>query len=124
MINFNVDREKCNQCKICVSECPILIINNKTAFPEIIEGKEENCLQCQHCFDCVHGIDFPSFEELFKGITLRVELVFGCIHSIQCLNNLKITNQTTDDTMNMMMYCSPPSLNHCGKLYHTSLSTT
>ena len=49
MINFIVDREKCTQCKICVSECPILIINGKTAYPEIIEGKEENCLKCQHC---------------------------------------------------------------------------
>lgn len=49
MIDFNVDTDKCTQCKICVSECPVLIINGKTEYPEIKEGKEENCLKCQHC---------------------------------------------------------------------------
>lgn len=49
MMNFKVDKEKCTQCKICVSECPVLIINGKTEWPTIKEGKEENCLKCQHC---------------------------------------------------------------------------
>lgn len=49
MINFKVDESKCTNCGLCSSDCPVLIINNKTEFPEIKEGKEENCLQCQHC---------------------------------------------------------------------------
>ncbi len=49
MMNFKVDIEKCTQCKICVSECPVLIINGKTEWPTIKEGKEDNCLKCQHC---------------------------------------------------------------------------
>ena len=56
MINFYVDKEKCTQCKICVSECPVLIINGKTEYPEIKDGKEENCLKCQHCLAiCLEG---------------------------------------------------------------------
>ncbi len=49
MMNFKVDVEKCVKCKICVAECPVLIIDGKTEFPEIKEGKEQNCLKCQHC---------------------------------------------------------------------------
>jgi nitroreductase/NAD-dependent dihydropyrimidine dehydrogenase PreA subunit len=49
MINFKVDEQKCIHCGLCSSECPVLIINNKTEFPTIKEGKEENCLKCQHC---------------------------------------------------------------------------
>jgi nitroreductase/Pyruvate/2-oxoacid:ferredoxin oxidoreductase delta subunit len=56
MLDFKVDKEKCNGCKLCASDCPVLIINNKTEFPEIKEGKEENCLECQHCLAiCPHG---------------------------------------------------------------------
>lgn len=49
MINFKVDQNKCTQCKLCVSECPVLIINGKTDYPEIKDEKEGNCLKCQHC---------------------------------------------------------------------------
>ncbi len=48
-MNFKVDNDKCIKCKLCASECPVLIINAKTDFPEIKEGKEQNCLKCQHC---------------------------------------------------------------------------
>lgn len=48
-MNFRVDEEKCTSCGICVAECPVLIINGKTQFPEIKEDKEGNCLKCQHC---------------------------------------------------------------------------
>lgn len=49
MIDFKVDKQKCIHCKLCVTECPVLIINGKTEFPEIKDGKQANCLKCQHC---------------------------------------------------------------------------
>jgi len=49
MINFKVNQEKCTQCKMCVSDCPVFIIKGKTDFPEIKEGKDVNCIKCQHC---------------------------------------------------------------------------
>lgn len=49
MINFTIDKERCTQCGLCAKECPVLIINGKTEFPEIKEGKEGQCIKCQHC---------------------------------------------------------------------------
>ncbi|MCW3806819.1 nitroreductase family protein [Plebeiibacterium marinum] len=49
MIDFKVDKGKCTHCGKCSSDCPVLIIDSKTEFPEIKEGKEQNCLKCQHC---------------------------------------------------------------------------
>lgn len=48
-MNFKVDHKKCIHCGLCSLECPVLIINGKTDFPTIKDGKEENCLKCQHC---------------------------------------------------------------------------
>ncbi len=49
MINFIVDNKRCTQCGLCSKDCPVLIIDGKTEYPEIKEGKEKNCLKCQHC---------------------------------------------------------------------------
>lgn len=48
-INFTIDTAKCIQCKKCVKDCPVLIIDGKTEYPEIKAGKESMCLACQHC---------------------------------------------------------------------------
>lgn len=49
MIDFKIDKEKCTNCGKCSSDCPVLIIDKKTEFPTIKEGKEDNCLKCMHC---------------------------------------------------------------------------
>ncbi len=49
MLDFKIDEQKCTQCGICSKECPMLIINGKNGIPAIKEGKEKNCIQCQHC---------------------------------------------------------------------------
>ncbi len=49
MLDFKIDEAKCTQCGICSKECPTLIINGKKGIPEIKEGKEKNCIKCQHC---------------------------------------------------------------------------
>lgn len=49
MLNFIVNQERCTQCGLCVKDCPVLIIDGKTEYPEIKSGKEQNCLKCQHC---------------------------------------------------------------------------
>ncbi|MCG8582177.1 MAG: nitroreductase family protein [Bacteroidales bacterium] len=49
MLNFKIDESRCTQCGICSKECPMMIINGKNGIPEIKEGKEGNCIKCQHC---------------------------------------------------------------------------
>ena len=55
-MNFKVDPEKCDHCGRCIADCPVLIINGKTDYPTIKEGKERLCLKCQHCLAvCPNG---------------------------------------------------------------------
>jgi len=51
MTHFSIDREKCQRDGICVSECPVRIIEikGKGDFPALIEGGEEFCINCGHC---------------------------------------------------------------------------
>ncbi|WP_439182488.1 nitroreductase family protein [Carboxylicivirga taeanensis] len=49
MLDFKINEAKCTQCGLCSKECPTLIINGKNGVPEIKEGKEKNCIRCQHC---------------------------------------------------------------------------
>lgn len=46
-----IDREKCNQDGICVSECParILLMDEKENFPFPSPEFEEFCIRCGHC---------------------------------------------------------------------------
>ena len=48
MLDLKIDKEKCIKCGLCAQDCPVLIIDGKTEYPEIKEGKELNCLKCQH----------------------------------------------------------------------------
>ncbi len=53
-----VDHEKCKRDGICIAECPAQIIEfkDKDAFPTIIRGGDEFCINCGHCVAvCPHG---------------------------------------------------------------------
>jgi nitroreductase/NAD-dependent dihydropyrimidine dehydrogenase PreA subunit len=55
---FTVDQEKCKRDGICVSECPVGIIEIKSddALPEPIPEAWEFCINCGHCVAvCPHG---------------------------------------------------------------------
>lgn len=88
MLDFKIDTEKCNQCGRCSKECPTLIIDGKNGFPKIKDGKEKNCIRCQHCFAiCQTGAlsifgknpedsllvndEIPSVEEMERLIKTR-----------------------------------------------------
>ncbi len=48
---ITIDREKCNQDGICVSECPaqILVMEKNEGFPVPSPEFEEYCIRCGHC---------------------------------------------------------------------------
>jgi nitroreductase/NAD-dependent dihydropyrimidine dehydrogenase PreA subunit len=58
MALFSVDRDKCKRDGFCVAECPIGIIQMKTAedFPSPVADADELCITCGHCVAvCPHG---------------------------------------------------------------------
>ena len=55
---FTVDQDKCKRDGICVSECPVQIIElkDKRSLPELVPGGAELCINCGHCVAvCPHG---------------------------------------------------------------------
>ena len=48
---ISVDQEKCNQCGICVAECPTRIIrmDSKGEYPSPTPDFKDICLKCGHC---------------------------------------------------------------------------
>lgn len=48
---YTIDRDICNRDGICAAECPtgIIEISEPGAFPVLIEGAEELCINCGHC---------------------------------------------------------------------------
>ncbi|MFC1848016.1 nitroreductase family protein [Chloroflexota bacterium] len=51
MTLFTVDEAKCNQCGMCVLQCPRGVIEmlEPGALPSLVEGRAEKCVTCGHC---------------------------------------------------------------------------
>lgn len=48
MLQFKVDTEKCIQCGECFRDCVFGVIGMEE-YPVVRDGKEEQCIGCQHC---------------------------------------------------------------------------
>lgn len=48
-VNFQIDRQRCTRCGLCVADCPVRIIGMEDGYPGIAADREEACLRCQHC---------------------------------------------------------------------------
>ncbi len=91
MLDFKIDEIKCTQCGLCSQECPTLIINGKKGIPEIKDGKEPNCIKCQHCLAvCPTG----ALSILGKNPEDSV-LVKGEIPSPESMGRLMKTRRST-----------------------------
>jgi ferredoxin len=50
MLKFSVQKDLCNRCGLCASDCPARIIEqNADELPFVSAENEENCIECQHC---------------------------------------------------------------------------
>jgi nitroreductase/NAD-dependent dihydropyrimidine dehydrogenase PreA subunit len=50
MLQFSVNKDRCNRCGLCASDCPPRIIElNANRQPFVAAENEANCMECQHC---------------------------------------------------------------------------
>ncbi len=50
MLHFEVNKESCTQCGLCVADCPARIIAMaEDGYPCIAVEKESTCYRCEHC---------------------------------------------------------------------------
>ncbi|NTV17364.1 MAG: 4Fe-4S binding protein [Chlorobiaceae bacterium] len=50
MLHFEVDRESCTMCGMCVADCPArIIVMAEEGYPSIAVEKESICYRCEHC---------------------------------------------------------------------------
>lgn len=50
MLQFQIDKEACIGCGECAKDCPLQLIEMIDDTPTLSREKEQNCVQCQHCF--------------------------------------------------------------------------
>ena len=56
MLHFEVNKESCTQCGMCVADCPArIIVMAKDGFPSIAVEKESICYRCEHCLAICPG---------------------------------------------------------------------
>jgi ferredoxin len=66
---FEIDREKCDGCEICVDECPVEAISLND--DNIAEIDDEECVECGTCVDlcpknAISGREEKIIEEIIE----------------------------------------------------------
>jgi len=108
MLNFTIDEAKCTQCGLCSQECPTLIINGKNGIPELKEGKEKNCIKCQHCLAvCPTGAlsilgKNPEDSLLVKGEMPSPEALERLIKTRRSIRKFKDEEISQEEIQNLL----------------------
>jgi nitroreductase/NAD-dependent dihydropyrimidine dehydrogenase PreA subunit len=88
MTSLNVVEEKCKRDGICVKTCPMKIIEmkDKDAYPSMLEGADEFCIQCGHCVAvCPHGAMSHAVMTADQCPPIRKELMIDAAQAEQFL---------------------------------------
>jgi nitroreductase/NAD-dependent dihydropyrimidine dehydrogenase PreA subunit len=116
---ISVDRNKCNQDGICVSECParIIVMDAKEGYPVPASDFKDFCLKCGHCVsvcpaDALH-LDWLGPEECppinkERGVTPEQAEQFLCgRRSIRTFKEKKVPRELIEKLLQVA--CAAPS---------------
>lgn len=116
---ITIDREKCNQDGICVSECParILVMEKNEDFPVPSLEFEEYCIRCGHCVAvCPSGalsldwLEPENCRKMDKSLALTPEQAEQFLRgrrSIRCFKEKTVPKETLEKLLEVA--CSAPS---------------
>jgi nitroreductase/ferredoxin len=49
-VQFEVDKEDCIRCGVCVEDCPTRVLEpDEAGYPRVIAERSSQCVRCQHC---------------------------------------------------------------------------
>lgn len=75
-LQFQADPDKCIRCGACVNDCPVNILVIGEAHPFVADGRESDCIKCQHCL-CV----CPTGAASVQGLDPDNSLLLGSIEA-------------------------------------------
>jgi nitroreductase/NAD-dependent dihydropyrimidine dehydrogenase PreA subunit len=116
---ITIDREKCNQDGICVSECParILVMEKNEDFPVPSLEFEEYCIRCGHCVAvCPTGalsldwLEPENCRKMDKALALTPEQAEQFLRGRRSIRSFKektVPRETLEKLMEVA--CSAPS---------------
>jgi nitroreductase/NAD-dependent dihydropyrimidine dehydrogenase PreA subunit len=75
---FSIDKEKCDLCGLCVSDCPgfVVAMSGSDGFPSLVQGGEERCIKCGHCVAiCPNGAFNHNMMSAGQCVEINRELM-------------------------------------------------
>jgi ferredoxin len=125
MFSLKIDEEKCVKCGLCISECPLdLIQGKKNEIPTTVEEAEESCLGCQHCYSVcptgalsIFGLDPEKDSIKIKKENLptgeSMELLARSRRSIRKFKNENVPQEIIESILKVTAN-APTAANSCG----------
>jgi len=115
MISINIEKDKCNKDKVCITECPFNVLAaDVDGFPEVKTELEAACMKCGHCLAVCptgaltfNGISPEDCEPVQKGLELSEEAVAHLLknrRSVRVYKNKPVPRETIANLLDMVRW--------------------
>ena len=113
---FEIEREKCSICGLCVADCPgsVIAMGGAMGFPSLAQGGEGRCIGCGHCVAVCptgafrHRLMSPEqcteIDKLLLPSARAVELLLKTRRSIRGYKDELLGRESLDKLMDVVRY--------------------